>query len=98
MLQWFMHSWERRLVAVTKDRVVRPFEWGLDWIPPNGHAPDADPSVVLADWVSAVMSDTGTFFSIPPTSDYVFTRATDDHGGLLTFPSALETPHKENNT
>ena len=29
----FFHEWERRLVAATTDRVVRPFEWGLDWIP-----------------------------------------------------------------
>ncbi|GIT68185.1 MAG: hypothetical protein Ct9H300mP25_16570 [Acidobacteriota bacterium] len=32
MIQRFFHAWERRLVAVTTDRVVRPFEWGLDWI------------------------------------------------------------------
>ena len=36
MLQAFFHAWERRLSNVTKDRVVRPFEWGLDWIPENG--------------------------------------------------------------
>src|ERR1051325_423788 len=99
MLQWLMHSWERRLVAVTKDRVVRPFEWGLDWIPANGHRSDARPQDVLADWVSHVMSDTDAFFATPPSTDYRFTPA--EHavdGGLLTFPSAFETPHKENNT
>ena len=37
MLQAFFHAWERRLADGTKDRVVRPFEWGLDWIPENGH-------------------------------------------------------------
>ena len=30
------HAWERRLASVTTDRVVRPFDWGLDWIPANG--------------------------------------------------------------
>ena len=40
MLQAFFHAWERRLASVTKDRVVRPFEWGLDWIPDNGHRPE----------------------------------------------------------
>jgi len=29
----FFHAWEHRLASVTKDRVVRPFEWGLDWMP-----------------------------------------------------------------
>ena len=33
MLQAFFHAWERRLASVTKDRVVRPFDWGLEWIP-----------------------------------------------------------------
>ena len=26
------HAWEHRLASITKDRVVRPFEWGVDWI------------------------------------------------------------------
>ena len=58
MLQALFHTWERRLSDATKDRVVRPFEWGLDWIPANGHAPDALPPDVIADWVSGVMADT----------------------------------------
>src|SRR5579864_4926493 len=99
MLQWLMHSWERRLVAVTKDRVVRPFEWGLDWIPANGHRADAAPQKILADWVSGVMADTGAFFDTPPTSDYAYAPpAPGEEAGLLTFPSAFETPHRENNT
>ncbi len=36
VLTGLFHTWERRLHAVSKDRVVRPFEWGLDWIEPNG--------------------------------------------------------------
>ena len=36
MLQALFHAWERRLASVTTDRVVRPFEWGLDWIPRGG--------------------------------------------------------------
>jgi hypothetical protein len=37
MLRTFFHAWERRLASVTTDRVERPFEWGVDWIPSNGH-------------------------------------------------------------
>jgi dienelactone hydrolase len=33
MLSWYFHRWERQLADVSKDRVVRPFEWGLDWLP-----------------------------------------------------------------
>lgn len=96
MLQALFHAWERRLADVTKDRIVRPFEWGLDWVPPNGHRRDAAPADVVGGWVSQVMHDTDAFFTPPPTTDYALTPAAD--GDLLTFPSALATPHEENNT
>ena len=95
MLQAFFHAWERRLSDVTTDRVVRPFEWGLDWIPDNGHAAEP-PRDVIDRYVSNVMADTDAFFTPPPTTDYTLTPAAD--GDLLTFPSALTTPHESNNT
>ena len=95
MLQAFFHAWERRLASVTTDRLVRPFEWGLEWIPHDGH-PHQDPRDTLRDWVSHVMSDTDGFFTPPPTSDYHF-EAEADGSGRLTFPSALVTPHPDNN-
>ena len=39
------------------------------------------------------MKDTSEFFALPPTSDFAFAEA----AGTLTFPSALTTPHSENN-
>jgi hypothetical protein len=96
MLQSLFHAWERRLASVTKDRVVRPFDWGLEWVPDNGHQPGALPADVIGDWVSHVMSDTDAFFTPPPTTDYTLQAAPD--GDLLTFPSALVTPHDANNT
>ena len=95
MLQAFFHAWERRLSDVTTDRVVRPFEWGLDWIPDNGHAAEP-PRDVIDRYVSNVMADTDAFFTPPPTTDYTLTPAAD--GDLLTFPSAFTTPHESNNT
>jgi hypothetical protein len=92
MLQAFFHAWERRLASTTTDRVVRPFEWGLEWVPRNGTRADAPPSEVIRDWVSHVMADTDAFFTPPPTSDYML------RSDELTFPSALETPHESNNT
>jgi hypothetical protein len=95
MLQSFFHAWERRLADVTTDRVVRPFDWGLDWIAANGHPRGTAPSDVLRDWVSHVMADTDAFFTPPPIDDYELTP--QDDAELLTFPSALETPHPANN-
>ena len=96
MLQAFFHAWERRLSSVTTDRVVRPFEWGLDWIPDNGHHAGARPADAIDRYVSEVMADTDAFFTPPPTADYTLTPAPD--GDRLTFPSALTTPHESNNT
>jgi dienelactone hydrolase len=91
MIEWFFHNWERRLASVTKDRVVRPFEWGLDWMTPNGHGHLA-PADQVQRWVDEVMRDTSAFFDVAPTRDYEL------KDGTLRFPSALPTPHPANNT
>ena len=96
MLKTLFHAWERRLADVAKNRVVRPFEWGLDWIPSNGNAPDAAPRDVMRAWVTHVMADTDAFYTPGPTSDYTLTPTAA--GDMLTFPSAFVTPHPENNT
>ena len=98
MIAKFFHAWERRLASVTKDRVVRPFEWGLDWIEANGHSREAPPESVLLDWASHALSDSQKFFDTPDTSDYTFTPQTGGATGALSFPSPMHTPHPENNT
>jgi pimeloyl-ACP methyl ester carboxylesterase len=106
MLQSLFHNWERRLAAATTDRVVRPFDWGLDWIPENGHHTTAAPADRLGHWISEVMVDSDAFFTPPPTTDYTLTSnwglpseaRSAKEGDLLTFPSAFTTPHHENNT
>lgn len=93
MFARLFHSWERRLAAVSdEDRTVRPFEWGLDWIARDGGASTASPEAIFDDWVAQVMADTDRFYATPPTRDYEF------DGEWLRFPSALTTPHRENNT
>lgn len=104
MIEKLFHNWERRLAERSNgERVTRPFEWGLDWIPRNGHAADTPPLEVMRSWIDEVMRDTDAFFTPSPTTDYVFTPsarsvAASGESGLLTFPSALATPHPENNT
>ncbi len=115
IVQTIFNNWERRLAAATTDRVVRPFDWGLDWIPVNGEravgsaALPAETEAArssgsdegreqerLQTWIDTVMSNTDAFFTPPPTSE--FTIEPQSEGDRLTFPSALETPHPENNT
>jgi hypothetical protein len=96
MLQSIFHAWERRLASATTDRVVRPFEWGVEWIPGNGHSPRGPAPELLRGWISEVMADTGAFFAAAPTSDY--TLRSEAGGDVLTFPSAFITPQAANNT
>lgn len=102
MISTFFHHWERRLADISKDRVVRPFEWGADWITGNGHAA-GDPGAHIERWIDEVMRDTQAFFTPPPISNFTFIDAPPDlrqqgEAGTLRFPSALVTPHPENNT
>jgi pimeloyl-ACP methyl ester carboxylesterase len=90
MIARLFHAWEHRLAAATTDRVVRAFEWGTDWLPSNGHHA-LPPDVHVERWIDDVMRDTASFFEAPPTRDYEL------DAGTLRFPSALVTPHVENN-
>jgi pimeloyl-ACP methyl ester carboxylesterase len=97
MLSLFFHRWERRLADVSKDRVVRPFEWGLDWMPANGHPPQGDPHARVRAYVDHVLRDPHAWFTPAPTADYEVGRPGPDGSSLVRFPSALTTPHPENN-
>ena len=97
MLRPLFHAWERRLASVTTDRIVRPFDWGLEWIPSNGHPPETTEADALGSWVAEVMADTDRFFTPPPTDTYRLTQTADGER-LLTFSSAFPTPHPANNT
>jgi hypothetical protein len=45
-----------------------------------------------------VMENTDAFFTPPPTTEYRLSAAARDGVRTLTFPSAFDTPHLENNT
>lgn len=102
MLSRLFHRWERRLAAATPDRVVRPFEWGLDWIPTNGRPPDT-PRAILREWTRAALADTDRFFAVPPTTDYTVEPVRigppprDPAERAVLFPSAYTSPHPTNN-
>jgi dienelactone hydrolase len=104
MLTRFFHRWETRLAGISRtERVVRPFDWGVEWIESNGHPQDAGPDHLVRQWVDEVMADTDAFFTPSPTTAYAFTPAATEpanrgEAGTLTFPSAMTTPHESNNT
>jgi hypothetical protein len=84
------HRWERRLASVATNRVARPFDWGLDWLA-GEPIPDGDPSPALQQWGEATIARSDEFYAVTPALDYAL------DGDLLTFSSAIETPHPDNN-
>jgi hypothetical protein len=93
----WMHAWEARLCSRATDRVVRPFEWGLEWTRDwpsigvrerNGHSDEA--------WLRLLsqqaIEHSAEFFSYRTPSDFALT------GPELRFTSAVGTPYPENNT
>ncbi len=90
MIARVFHNWERKLAAAAENRVVRPFEWGLEWIE-GIKAEDHDVAERLAEWASHTVAASDAFFALPPCDEYTLT------GDRLAFPSAVATPHPENN-
>src|SRR5262245_56511645 len=110
MIRSYFHRWERQLDDVSRaQRVVREFDWGLDWmkIPvdakPIGEPEEESdsPKARVHDWVEHVLRDSDTFYTPAATSDYELSPTTGHvpspgEAGTLLFPSAVTTPHEEN--
>ena len=85
----YMHRRERWYHQRDNNRLVRPFDWGLEHI--LDHVNGTDPREVLRNHTSRVMQSSDDFYSLPPISDYKL------EADQLTWTSAIETPSPENN-
>ena len=92
--RWIL-DWENRLCSRATNRVVRPFEWGLEWtqswpcarrFPRNGH----DPHGYLKSLNDAALESSHEFFGYDPARDFNL------NGALLEFESPVRTPYPEN--
>ena len=92
----WIENWENRLCSRATDRVVRPFEWGLEWahqwpitktLPQNGHRPEE----YLKALNEAALASSDEFFAYRTPSDFRL------DGNLLKFTSPVKTPYPENN-
>lgn len=92
----WMHRWENQLAFRSTNRVVRPFEWGLEWTrdwpgarlqPRNGHGPEE----YLGLMNEAAIRESDQFFDYQPPSDFAIEHR------MLRFTSAVESPYPENN-
>src|SRR5258707_4096958 len=93
----WMEQWETDLATRDTNRVVRPFDWGTDWLhsigfpsipaDANGNSPEC-----LERFVAQALADSDRFFAYEPVRDYRL------NGGELTFTSPVHTAYPENNT
>jgi dienelactone hydrolase len=93
----WMTDWESRLCFSATNRVVRPFEWGIDWttnwpcssaLHPNGQGPEK----YLRDLNRIAVASSDEFYGYRKPTDFQL------DGDLLRFTSAVQTPHAANNT
>ena len=91
----WMDRWERELATRDTNRLVRPFEWGTDWLdgvgfPAKPERVNGDAPQVLDRFVSEALGDSDKFFSYAPVRDYEL------RDGRLTFTSPVSSPYPEN--
>lgn len=93
----WMERWENRLCFRANNRVVRPFEWGLEWsdrwqfegrTPRNGHPPEE----FFLELNQAALTASDSFYGYDTPRDFAL-----DANGVLRFTSAVHTPYPENN-
>lgn len=84
-----MHRRERWYHQRDNNRLVRPFEWGLQYI--VDHVNGDDPRDLLRQHSAGVMKSSEDFYALSPIADY---RLEADQ---LTWTSAIHTPSAENN-
>src|SRR5437763_10290657 len=98
MLKRVIHNWEYKLARRDNNRIVRPFEWGLEFLGDNSFsyaslsANGKAARDVIFDFNEYAISRSEEFFFAPPVNEFQF------DGEWLRFPSTLQTPYGENNT
>jgi hypothetical protein len=90
-----MDDWERKLATRDTNRVVRPFEWGTDWLgrigfPACPAVSNGDSPAAFSAYAAEAILHSDRFFSYTPVTDY---RLRD---GRLTFSSATPSGCSEN--
>ena len=93
----WIQSWEERLCFRATNRVVRHFEWGLDWA---GDWPCADKYPKNGDGVEDYVSKLNQI-AVRESNDFFAYQRPDDFrldDGILRFRSPVNTPYPENNT
>jgi hypothetical protein len=100
-----IQNWERRCHERDIDkRLVRPFDWGLEFLGNGSHPAlnggshrngqtTSDPKALIEKFNAEVMADSDSFYTPRPTDQSAF----EFDGFRLEFQSSIETPSPQNN-
>lgn len=94
-MSWFEHSirrYEHRRWTTDDNRMVRPFEWGLEHV--NGASPHDDPHAFFRSYAAGAIAASPDWYAPAPVSDYRLDPSTN----ILTFTSPFASAWPENNT
>lgn len=89
MLGRYIRARERWHATRETNRVVRPFEWGAEFV--SEHLNGDDPREVIHRASREAVRHSEEFYALPPVEDYEL------RGDRLTWTSAVKTPSAENN-
>ena len=84
-----MRARELKHARRDNNRIVRPFEWGLEFV--NQYANGDDPRAVFNEHTARAMDCSEEFYALPAISDFAL------NGDRLSWTSAIKTPSAENN-
>jgi len=93
-MSWYEHAirrYEHRRWTTDDNRMVRPFDWGLEHI--NGNAAHDDPRAFVRQYAQGAIENSDEWYATPAVLDYHL-----DEMHVLTFTSTVESPWPENNT
>ena len=92
--QW-MYDWETRLADRDTNRVVRPFEWGMEWTQgwplADCQSSAGDAAGFMRELNRRIVAESDRFFAYATPSDFRL------EGDRLRFTSPVATPYAENN-
>ena len=94
--QWYakrIDRWEYDLATRSTDRVVRPFDWGAEWMANwPFHPGGADTEAKLREFNRIAIARSAEFFAYEMPRDFC------REGNTVRFTSPVDTPYEQNNT
>ncbi len=88
-----INEWEFKLATKSTDRVVRPFDWGVEWTSQWPFQSDAkDPETRILELNRYALEHSDDFFAYRKPREFHF------HENHLRFASAVHSPYEPNNT